>query len=106
MPVALTLLVYALAVVRVTVFITKDDLIKEPREWLQRRIIGVGRVVGTWRIKTLDLIDCPWCVSIYVSAVAAPVWYYLGDNPWTLLPAVALAFSQLAGMLAPVGRGE
>ena len=108
MPVALTLLVYALAAVRVSVFIAKDDLFDDPRNAIIRALAGPGsRGEPTgWRAKGITLVSCPWCVSIYVGAVAALVWYHLGDNPWTLVPAVALTFSQLAGMLAPIGRGE
>lgn len=104
MPLALTLIVYALAVARVTTFIVLDELIDEPRARLKRAIVGDRDPVPAWRVKALTLVGCPWCVSIYVGAVAAVVWYTVGNNPFVLVPAVALAFSQVTGMIAGVGR--
>lgn len=105
MPVALTLLVYTLAVVRVVVFLTKDDLLGSPEERAQFELWVLGPAPSPWwRRKAAYLVTCPWCVSIYVGAGGALVWYHLGDNPWTLVPAVALAMSQVTGMLAGVGR--
>lgn len=49
------------------------------------------------------LVSCPWCASIYVAAVAAPVAYWWGSEPWFLVPALALAFSHLTGLLAKIG---
>lgn len=46
------------------------------------------------------LLSCPWCASIYVGAVAAPLWYGLGSSPWLLVPAAALAFSYVTGFTA------
>jgi len=103
MPIALTLVIYTVAVVRVVGLITRDDLLKEPREALELRILGEPPS-PLWRRKLAYLLTCPWCVSMYVGAAGALVWYHLGDNPWTLVPAVALAMSQVTGMLADVGR--
>lgn len=50
------------------------------------------------------LVTCPWCVSIYVGAVAAPLIYWLGESPWLLVPALALALSYLTGFLAELGE--
>lgn len=49
------------------------------------------------------LVTCPWCVSIYVAAVVAPLAWAWGTRPWLAIPALALAFSHLTGLLA---RGE
>ena len=50
------------------------------------------------------LIGCPWCASIYVGAVAAPLVYWLGESPGLLVPALALALSHLTGLLAKIGE--
>lgn len=49
------------------------------------------------------LLTCPWCASIYVAAAAAPVAYWWGERPWVLVPALALAFSYVTGLLAKIG---
>ena len=107
MPIALTLVIYTLAVVRVVGFLTKDELLgnEEERAAFELRVLG-GAPTPWWRRKAAYLVTCPWCVSIYVGAAGALVWYHLGDNPWALVPAVALAMSQVTGMLASVGRGD
>lgn len=49
------------------------------------------------------LLTCRWCASVYVAAVAAPIAYWWGAEPWFLVPALALAFSHVTGLLA---KGE
>lgn len=123
------LLVYALAVARVTRLINEDVLLDGPRDrlvsWAWARRYG-GHLVNAraedgsplgqlpmWRAaqangavepKLAYLITCPWCASIYVGAVAAPLWYWLGSSPWLLVPAAALAFSYVTGYLAQHGE--
>jgi hypothetical protein len=105
------LFVYALAVARVTRLINEDVLLDVPREkvvsWAWKRQYGEepsfdAVPVPFWQSvranrgaepKLAYLITCPACSSIYVGAVAAPVWYWWGTSPWALIPAVALAFS-------------
>lgn len=112
------LLVYALAVARVTRLINSDVLLTGPRErliaWAWARRYGrqmsiEERPRPLWQLvrrnggvepKLATLIVCPWCASIYVGAVAAPLWFWLGTSPWVLVPAAALAFSYLTGFLA------
>lgn len=130
---AAVLLVYALAVARVTRLINEDVLLNGPRDrlvsWAWARKYGTGTVgptsisepfvgygaqaVPLWQAarqggalepKLAYLITCPWCASIYVWAVAAPLWYWLGGSPWVLVPAAALAFSYIAGFLAQHGE--
>lgn len=110
MPAWITVVVFALAVARVTRFITVDKLSENVR----------GRLVdAAWRRwrpavpsngrqwadepKPAYLLTCPWCASIYVAAVAAPLAWFLGDTPWLFIPALACAFSQVTGLLAKIG---
>lgn len=112
------LLVYALAVARVTRLLNEDVLLVGPRErivaWAWARRYGTEPTLeehprpfwvlvrrnGGIEPKLAYLITCPWCASIYVGAVAAPLWYWLGTSPWLLVPAAALAFSYITGFLA------
>jgi hypothetical protein len=107
MPNAITICVFALAVARVTRFITSDKLSEGPRAWL------VDRAWRRWRPvvplterpyadepKPAYLLTCAWCASIYVAAVAAPICWAWGDSPYALLPALACAFSYAAGLFA------
>jgi hypothetical protein len=93
---ALALVVMTLAVARLTGLVTEDRL----TEGLRKRILD--RFDEDSRLGYL--ITCPWCVSIYLAAVAAPlVWWHSG-NPVLMIPAIALAFSQVVGMAASIGR--
>lgn len=130
---ALIVLVYALAVARVTRLITEDRLAEAPRRalavrlWARTitnaevakrytRMADLGRYAEAKRwmaAERLDahaepplsvyLIGCPWCASIYVAAVAAPVAYWWGTEPWFLVPALVLAFSYVTGFAAKIG---
>ncbi len=100
-PVWLQLLVYALAVSRLTGLITADSLTEDARHaligWLDDRPRTLGHFVA-------QAIDCPWCVGMWVSLAAAPLVWFWGGTPVMLIPALALAFSQLTGATAHLGR--
>ena len=100
-PVWLQLLLYALAVARVTGLIVSDSITEDARDavigWLDDRPKTLGSFVAT-------LIQCPWCAGMWVSLVAAPLVWFLGDSPILLIPAIALAFSQVTGMISNLGR--
>lgn len=101
MPGMLVLVIYALAIARVTGFIVEDTLIDSKRDrfikWLDDRPATLGALIAT-------LVTCSWCSGMWVSMVAAPLVWWLGKSPWLLIPALALAFSQVTGMTAQVGR--
>lgn len=126
---ALTLAVYTLAVARVTRLLTSDRVLDAPRRWLVIRLWapripdeaarhwrGIYEKHGKRAAQTVVagdrfdaggekplgayLVTCPWCVSVYVGGVAAPLWYWLSSSPWLLVPAIALAFSYVTGFLA------
>lgn len=113
MPGLLLLVVYALAVARVTRFITQDRLFERPRdvieEWAYHRAYPEtrgNRPALLLAMQTQDtpliayLIGCPWCVSIYVGAFVAPIAWGIGESPIAAVPALALAFSYVTGLLA------
>jgi hypothetical protein len=100
-PVWLQLLIYALAVARVTGLIVADSITEPARDallgWLDDRPATLGSFVAA-------LIQCPWCAGMWVSLVAAPLVWFWGDSPVMLIPALALAFSQVTGATANLGR--
>jgi hypothetical protein len=111
MPALITFLAFALAVARVTRLVTEDALTEPVRARLLPRLwrrYAPHIPPADWEVaeppKLVYLVTCPWCVSIYVAAVAAPLWYFLGSNPWVLVPAAGLSFSHLTGLLATVGK--
>jgi hypothetical protein len=121
MSLGLIVLVYALAVARVTRLINSDRLTERPRLALEARLWrrNEEREAARWGITVAEitadralrdpplsvyLLTCPWCVSIYVAAVAAPVAYFWGQLPWLFVPALALAFSHVTGLMAKIGE--
>lgn len=100
-PIWLQLLLYALAIARVTGLIVTDSLTEAPRDallgWLDDRPATLGSYIAT-------LITCPWCAGMWVSLLAAPLVWFWHDNPVMLIAAIALAFSQFVGMTANLGR--
>jgi hypothetical protein len=114
------LVVYALAVARLTRMITADKILERPRvavvKWAWVRANPwIKKEPAEDRRKNLALAMsadadhppmlayfafCPWCVSIWVGASAAPLVWLWGARPWLLVPALALALSYVTGFLA------
>jgi hypothetical protein len=121
------ILVYALAVARVTRLIASDKLTEKPRlafvHWRYRRAFPWIDNINKELLSPFSQVElrrqnlrlameqnpppllaymamCPWCVSIYAGAIAAPLVWFRGTSPWLVVPALALAFSYLAGFLA------
>jgi hypothetical protein len=87
------IVVLSLVVYRVTRFLIEDPLIDAPRLWLRKRIVGnvVGVAVSNtkpWRAKLLELSECPYCLSVWVSAATVLVAAFTSNVPlpfWTWL---------------------
>lgn len=84
--------VYALAVARTTRLITDDKILEAPRNVVLKHAPDESLIAY--------LITCRWCVSFWVAAPAATVWYFWPLKPWFLVPAMALAFSHVTGLLS------
>lgn len=101
LPDAVTLIVYALAVARLTGLIVADAITEPVRDaligWLDDRPNTLGSAIAT-------LITCPWCAGMWIALAASPLVWFFGDHPVMLVPAIALAFSQVAGMISTLGR--
>lgn len=97
----LQLLIYALAVARVTGLIYADTITEDLRDsvlaWLDDRPKTLGSYLAT-------LIQCPWCAGMWVALIAAPLVWFWGGHPVMLIPAIALAFSQVTGATHNLGR--
>jgi hypothetical protein len=100
-PVWFQLLVYALAAARLTGLVVADSLTEPVREWLILRLDDRPHTAGA---SIATLIECPWCAGMWISLVTSPMAWFWGDSPFMLIPAIALAFSQVTGMTANLGR--
>lgn len=65
---AITILLTLAAVARLTRLITDDDF--PPIAWARERLTAAGERDGAHGVARAlaDLIQCPWCVSVYVAA--------------------------------------
>jgi hypothetical protein len=95
------LVIYALAVARMTGLIISDSITEGARDallgWLDDRPRTLGSFIAA-------VLDCPWCAGMWVSMAAAPLVWFYGTSPFMLIPAIALAFSQVTGMISNLGR--
>lgn len=101
--------VYGLAVMRLTGLAAFDEITRPARE---RLISSFNPRLGAHRKLAYALggaqddgRGCPWCISVWVAAFVMPVAWWWGDHPAVAIPALALAASQVTGMLAGVNRG-
>jgi hypothetical protein len=83
----LTLLITALAVMRVTRLIVLDQITMPIRSWVVTR----NGDTGWWTF----LLHCPLCASVWIAAAVAPLYWFVGRSPGFLIPVLALAFAQL-----------
>lgn len=79
-------------VARITRFVNADTLAEPVRTWWMRRTNG--------RPIAPDLVVCPWCLGMWVSAVAAAIVAALDYIPWYAAPAYAFTLSYLYGLVA------
>ena len=49
------------------------------------------------------LLTCQWCVSVWLALPAVIVWWNWPTEPWSLGPAILLAFSMITGKLSQIG---
>jgi len=85
-PVWLSLLIVALAVMRLTRIVTTDVIALPFRKWVLNR----SGDLGWWTM----LVHCRYCASVWIGAAAAPAYWFYGGSAWVMVPAIALAFSE------------
>lgn len=102
MPVSpLILLIYFMAVARLTGMTVDDTLFDGPRDAILGWLDPTPKSLGSYVAK---LITCQWCSAVWWSAAVIPVMWFCGTNPWALIPATALAAAQFVGMISQTGR--
>lgn len=86
-------LVLALGAVARLTRLVNFDVIAEP--------LRLGFVnIFAHKAKALDFIMCPWCVSVWVAFVVAPLAYFFGDTAWFVVPALVLTCSHVAAIFS------
>jgi len=100
-PVTVLLVIYALAVARVTGLVVQDSITEPAREWLIGWLDDRPATAGSF---LAALIQCPWCTSIWICAAAVPLLLAWGDTPVMIGLGLVGAFSQIAGMIHNLGR--
>lgn len=107
-PSAVVLALYALAVTRVTTLITHDEITRPVRECFIARFDPASRthrlLVYLLGAPDGEAVGCPWCMSIWVGAGTAPIIYWWGNTPVVSIFMLALAASQVTGMIYAYGR--
>ena len=78
-----------LATARATHFVTEDYLFDGPRAFIQRHS-------GP---KIAYLVQCPWCLSIWLGLGIAATAYWGRSHWWVQVPLLGLAASYVTGML-------
>jgi hypothetical protein len=105
MPPPWYLIIYALAVMRVTGLITTDTITEPLRDKLTHPQKGwLDQTPGSLGHWLSDLITCQWCMSRWVATPTVFLVWHVGDSPGLLIPATILALSQVTGMFSHLGR--
>lgn len=85
--------IYTFAAARLVRLVTQDAILDRPREWITMR-------TDNTRAAPLGyLVNCAWCVGVWVGAAVAAAFAFGHGSPWIDWPITALYFAQLAGML-------
>jgi hypothetical protein len=101
LPVWLQLVIYTLAVARLTGLVVADTITENLRDAIIDRLDQRPRTLGSFIV---TLLECPWCAGMWLSLIASPLVWFFHDSPVMLIPALALAISQFIGMSASIGR--
>lgn len=122
--IVLILVVYVLAVARITRLINYDKITDQLRLWPARQAAKakaaadeaadagqvtteelLRRTQERWFI-VLEFLGCPWCVGWWISLASAVVPVQLIGWPWWSVFGVALAASHLVGISDPLAADE
>jgi len=95
------LVIYALAVARLTGLVVSDSITEGARDTLIGWLDDRPRTLGSF---VTGVIECPWCAGMWISLAASPLVWFWGGTPVMLIVAIALAFSQVVGMISNLGR--
>lgn len=93
---ATVVIVYTLAVARLTLLVTTDEITRPVRERIIARLNPDSRF-GPW---LAYLIECPWCMSVWVAGIALPLASIHPSHPLPYTTAWILAASMVTGTLS------
>jgi hypothetical protein len=88
--------IYLLAFARLVLLVCSDVITRKPRQALVDALEERGHEMIAY------LVTCPWCVSIWMAIPAGPIIYAYGHHWWLFVPALVMALSGAAGVLARV----
>lgn len=88
----LLFLLAVLATARLTRLVTADYIVQPIRNRIERKLGDDSKIVY--------LITCDWCASFWIAAPVALVTILWGDTVGVQVGLLALAASQITGMLA------
>lgn len=88
--IAISLVLAALTVARITRFLTDDFLALGYRRWIVKRYGDES--------KMSYLAHCPWCTSVWVAIPIMPV-AAIWPNRWVIAGLAILAASMVSGLL-------
>jgi len=98
LPAVVVLVIWVLALARVTRLINADEITDPMRIWVMHKT-GVESTASYF-------VRCPWCVSMWLGLASAPFALWLADLSLWLWPVVALAGSHITGLLAGLDRED
>jgi|WetSurMetagenome_2_1015567.scaffolds.fasta_scaffold03559_8 hypothetical protein len=113
MPSALIICMYALAVARITRLITHDVISEPIRTAIIRKFDPIKRAhrFAVYALGDIggngdgDHSGCPWCVSIWISVLTAPIVVHWQHSTITAAALLAMAASQVTGLISEyIGR--
>lgn len=92
MTILVVTVLYLLAVIRLTKLVVFDTIAEPFRALLSRRLRKGSRITY--------VAHCPWCISVWLAAAAAPFAILAADLSWWTMPLFVFASSHLAGLLS------
>lgn len=94
------LVVYALAVARVSSLFTHDEITRPLRERLVHMFdpSRTAHRLVAYALGADNNPGCIWCVSMWVGLGTSPIVWFWADNPIVFIIMMGLASSQVAGM--------
>ena len=91
---ALLILLTVGVVARLTRLVTKDSITDPARKWIEAKMVKAGQR-GLWN-KIDELVNCPWCVSIWVGVPSGVIMIWHSSNRFVIAGALGLTASWLA----------
>jgi len=90
-----SLVLAAMASMRLTRLATTDSITEQARVWI------VAKANKDW-VETL--LTCPWCIGFWISGIVTSVTWFWHNQFW-LLGLTILTVSQLVGLFSRLDKG-